>query len=614
MAAALQEQYRLEFLQRQAIKHQATRPPPVQPSAPPQPSMQATFQNDNEAAEARRARDLQEMEDERLARRLAEEESQNYVRRASSVRPSSTAYSATTNATSAMPSAGPRNTTNQAPPYASAEPTIDLFSTNATEVEAEIVLDQADDARLAQQLQDEELARRMSYSTPQEQAPPKRQFSQFQDERLTSTPVESPFVFEEDEDMRRARRAAQELQDEEMARRMTCYEQEALSRQQAQVAQQQIARRSYQRTCWTRVLPILLCAIAIALPCLFLFGVFSPSQVPGLSSLGANGGVFGPNANAVDPFSNVTLNPKTASHWPESGHGLTLQILNALDDPWYSYFYKAVQEWNDGTPDALTLSTVTVTPDSTCSPVTGKLKVCNGNYGNTQWLGINEILVDRRTNTIYASSAKMNEYYLQSASTDQKQYTMCHEMGHGFGLPHWDENFYNADLGNCMDYTIHPSVNMQPSRSNYDFLAEMYGTVDGSTVPPGVTFPGTYQPCCDYTIPGGSSATTSASTSGGTMAPTTSYNAASNNGGRQRYLLSSRNQRRDGPEDWVWLEYARVIKEFYDVTLPQRILVNRPSDIIESNIVDDMNSNHHHHTLELGDDYVIHVHILFVQW
>lgn len=56
-------------------------------------------------------------------------------------------------------------------------------------------------------------------------------------------------------------------------------------------------------------------------------------------------------------------------------------------------------------------------------------------------------------------------------------------MGHGFGLPHTDENFFNKDLLNCMDYTNNPENNMQPSYANFKFLAELYGTVDGSPVP-----------------------------------------------------------------------------------------------------------------------------------
>lgn len=52
-------------------------------------------------------------------------------------------------------------------------------------------------------------------------------------------------------------------------------------------------------------------------------------------------------------------------------------------------------------------------------------------------------------------------------------------MGHGFGLPHTDEDFNNADLGNCLDYTENWGANKSPDASNYDKLAEFYGVVSG---------------------------------------------------------------------------------------------------------------------------------------
>jgi hypothetical protein len=53
------------------------------------------------------------------------------------------------------------------------------------------------------------------------------------------------------------------------------------------------------------------------------------------------------------------------------------------------------------------------------------------------------------------------------------------QVGHGFGLPHTDENFNNADLGNCLDYTNRPSNNLRPGAYNCDRLKTMYGTVNG---------------------------------------------------------------------------------------------------------------------------------------
>ena len=55
------------------------------------------------------------------------------------------------------------------------------------------------------------------------------------------------------------------------------------------------------------------------------------------------------------------------------------------------------------------------------------------------------------------------------------------ETGHSFGLPHTDEDFYNKDLGNCMDYTSNPEANQQPDGTNYAFLQDLYGSVPGSS-------------------------------------------------------------------------------------------------------------------------------------
>lgn len=59
---------------------------------------------------------------------------------------------------------------------------------------------------------------------------------------------------------------------------------------------------------------------------------------------------------------------------------------------------------------------------------------------------------------------------------------MCHEIGHAFGIPHSDEDFDNEDLGNCMDYTNNFAYSSHPDNSNYEFLVELYGVVQGSAV------------------------------------------------------------------------------------------------------------------------------------
>jgi hypothetical protein len=223
-------------------------------------------------------------------------------------------------------------------------------------------------------------------------------------------------------------------------------------------------------------------AIAVIISCLFIFGVVSNNDLDGVPVLGNIDfdGFFD-----TDPFGGAIspLNPEEAYRWGRPGNGLELFVLNALDDSWQTTFENSLQDWENGTPDALTLTTRRVAYDFECEPETGIMKVCNGDYGATLWKGLNTVFLDQRERWILASAAQMNEYYLKRASRAQKTYTMCHELGHGFGLPHWDEDFFNRNIGNCMDYTNSPRTNARPDQSNFDFLTALYGEV-GSTLPP----------------------------------------------------------------------------------------------------------------------------------
>jgi len=185
---------------------------------------------------------------------------------------------------------------------------------------------------------------------------------------------------------------------------------------------------------------------------------------------GLDGFSFGDLFNE-DPMlgDNSTLAWKNA-FVERDGGGLHLTLRNALDDNWQQEFEKAVADWQQS--DALVLSTERVAVDHTCGRVDGVMVVCNANFGATGWVGINENSILR--GVIVSSVAKMNEYYLNNANFAHRRYTMCHELGHGFGLPHTDENPYNSNLENCLDYTDDPEENLLPGEVNMAKLRDLY--------------------------------------------------------------------------------------------------------------------------------------------
>lgn len=273
-------------------------------------------------------------------------------------------------------------------------------------------------------------------------------------------------------DERYSRKLAQELGDQEIAYGLQQREQQRLDRSQSR--QNQLLQEVNARKKWTkrRLFNIVL-LIAIVASAVVVFAFFG-------SSLWKRGEL---DSNLPPYFSNDWGGAHSTtdfSRWRSEGKGLGLTVQNALSSDWDTYFERAILDWNSGSPDALDLSvTKADAPDPQCSPIRGIMKVCNNYYGGTGWTGLNEVYYDEKGYITY-SVAKMNENYLNNAKTDERQYVMCHELGHGFGLPHRDETINNEDLGTCLDYTNRPEANQHPDSVDFENLASLYGTV-----PPG---------------------------------------------------------------------------------------------------------------------------------
>lgn len=110
-----------------------------------------------------------------------------------------------------------------------------------------------------------------------------------------------------------------------------------------------------------------------------------------------------------------------------SRNGLDLFVMNSCEDRWTPIFDEYIAAWDNGTPDALTLTTGKFPHDPECGAYPGRANVCNGNYGNTEWRGLNTAFL--RNGLVHHSVAKLNDYHLDRESESQKKYTMCHELG-----------------------------------------------------------------------------------------------------------------------------------------------------------------------------------------
>lgn len=168
-------------------------------------------------------------------------------------------------------------------------------------------------------------------------------------------------------------------------------------------------------------------------------------------------------------------------HWARTSNPFTLKLGDNMTTNWDLYFGVASGDWSQSS----VLDTVIVAGNTTakrCRPTAGRIEVCNAKYGFNGWLGVAQIWVSG--NHITQAITKMNDSYFDTATYNTpawRQMVVCQEIGHTFGLDHQDENFNNANLGTCMDYTNNPSTNQHPNQHDYSQLEAIYAHLDSST-------------------------------------------------------------------------------------------------------------------------------------
>jgi hypothetical protein len=188
-----------------------------------------------------------------------------------------------------------------------------------------------------------------------------------------------------------------------------------------------------------------------------------------------------PTANATHSWSNY--------HWARTTSTFAVQLDNNTSSAWGTYLGTASTDWSKSSVlDTYIRPSVNT---KQCSATSGRVEVCNANYGRNGWLGLASVWTSG--GHIVQGTAKMNDTYFDMARYNKpgwRHLVMCQEVGHTFGLAHQNENYNNMNFGTCMDYSSDPDgtladpdqlSNEHPNQHDYDQLAAIYKHLDTTT-------------------------------------------------------------------------------------------------------------------------------------
>jgi hypothetical protein len=169
-------------------------------------------------------------------------------------------------------------------------------------------------------------------------------------------------------------------------------------------------------------------------------------------------------------------------HWARTANPFTIRLGDNVSSQWESALSGASGDWSQSKVLDTTVVAGGNRRPKNCRPTDGRVEVCNARYGNNGWLGVAQIWVSG--SHITQGVVKLNDTYHDTSPynrSEWRNYVVCQEVGHTFGLDHQDENFNNPNLGTCMDYTSDPTSNQHPNQHDYQQLETIYAHTDSTS-------------------------------------------------------------------------------------------------------------------------------------
>ena len=166
------------------------------------------------------------------------------------------------------------------------------------------------------------------------------------------------------------------------------------------------------------------------------------------------------------------------AHWARSSRPFTLEVGDNVRGGWENDLDRAVAGWNRAGVARLRVVRGEARNTRACPITPGRIEVCSGDYGQTNWLGLATIELTRNSKHIVGAAIQLNDsYFRQPDYNDRtaKRHTVCHELGHALGLDH-------VNYASCMNTSGRSVFNdASPVRRDFAKLRRLYRHRDNTT-------------------------------------------------------------------------------------------------------------------------------------
>src|SRR5439155_10504845 len=119
-------------------------------------------------------------------------------------------------------------------------------------------------------------------------------------------------------------------------------------------------------------------------------------------------------------------------HWARTANPFNVTLGDNLTSPWSTggYLSTASTDWSTptgGWPMVLYTTVVGGAHLNNCGPVSGRVEVCNANYGSNNWLGLAQIWITAGQH-IAQGTVQVNDYYFNQSTYNKpewRQMVLC---------------------------------------------------------------------------------------------------------------------------------------------------------------------------------------------